>query len=37
MLELARWVAKYCRHDPNDGETFNDPKVRSALLSAQRL
>ena len=34
MLELARWVAKYCRHDPNDGETFNDPKVRSAFVRA---
>jgi hypothetical protein len=34
MLELARWVAKYCRHDPDDGETFNDPKVRSAFVRA---
>jgi hypothetical protein len=34
MLELARWVAKHCRHDPNDGETFADPKVRSAFVRA---
>ena len=34
MLELARWIAKHCRHDPTDGETFNDPKVRSAFVRA---
>lgn len=34
MLELARWVAKYCRHDPSDGNTFADPKVRSAFVRA---
>jgi|HubBroStandDraft_6_1064221.scaffolds.fasta_scaffold93533_2 hypothetical protein len=34
MLELARWVAKHCRHDPNDGDTFADPKVRSAFVRA---
>ncbi len=34
ILELARWVTRYCRHDPNDGNTFADPKVRAAFVRA---
>src|ERR1700678_1786612 len=32
LLELARWLALYCRHQQGDGETFSDADVRSAFV-----
>src|SRR6266478_5330176 len=34
LLELARWVVTHCQNKPGDGETFNDPAVRSAFVRA---
>jgi hypothetical protein len=34
LLELIRWVAKYCVNLPNDGNTFENPHVRSRFLQA---
>jgi len=34
LLELARAIAVHCQNLPGDGETFNDPAVRSAFLRA---
>jgi hypothetical protein len=34
LLELARWVARYCENRPGDSETFKDPAVRSAFFRA---
>jgi hypothetical protein len=37
ILELARWVAKYCVHNPDDGETFKDAQVRSEFGRASLI
>lgn len=34
LLELARWIALYCRQEEGDGETFSDAGVRSAFVRA---
>lgn len=34
LLELARWITLYCRHQAGDGETFADAAVRSAFVRA---
>jgi hypothetical protein len=34
LLELARWIALYCRQQAGDGETFSDDTVRAAFVRA---
>jgi hypothetical protein len=34
LLELARWVVRFCQNLPGDGETLKDPAARSAFLRA---
>jgi hypothetical protein len=34
LLELIRYVAKYCGNLPDDGNTFQDPEVRSRFVKA---
>jgi hypothetical protein len=34
LLELMRWVARYCKNLPDDGNTFNDPTRRQNLVKA---
>ncbi len=34
LLELARWVVRFCPNLPGDGETLKDPTARSAFLCA---
>jgi hypothetical protein len=34
LLELARWVVRFCQNLPGDGETLRDPAARSAFLHA---
>ena len=37
MLELMRWASRHCRRTPGNGNTFNDPAVRSAFVKAALL
>lgn len=34
LLELIRWAALYCNDHPNDGVSFEDPKVRQKFAQA---
>jgi hypothetical protein len=34
LLELARWVSRYCKNLPGDGETFLDPDTRTRFVQA---
>jgi hypothetical protein len=34
ILEFMRWVARYCKNLPGDGETFHEPTRRENLLKA---
>lgn len=34
VLELIRWVARYCRNLPGDGNTFNDRATRSRFVKS---
>ena len=34
ILELVRWVARYSKNKPGDGNTFEDPRKREAFVKA---